>query len=220
MATALQYCTTGDIGQYIPQYGSDVNASTTLIDTLITRMSRNIDKITRRHFYTSTGNETITLNGTGRYRLVFPFDIVSITTLQLATDTVKATSGTYTTISTGDYYLMPRQLTDSGWPYQWLELSNAPSGDYSTSNSFTVFPEGYDTVQVVGKFGWGATGTTGVPDDIRHACTEMVVRAWRGRDMSFSDVVGVEGLNTATFSRRLPSDVQDILDHYTRQVVR
>ena len=72
-------------------------------------------------------------------------------------------------------------------------------------------------MQIIGKFGWNATGSSAVPDEIRHVATELTVRAWRGRDMNYSDVVGVEGLGTATFSRRIPSDLQDILDRYTRQ---
>ena len=216
----LDYCSTADVAAYIPQYASSPSTTLgTLMALLITRVSRQIDGITKRYFYTSTGNETIYFDGNGKYRFTPSQDIVSITTLALAIDTVKATSGTYTTISTGDYYLRPSQL-EPGWPYQWLELSNAPSGNYSTSNAFTAFPEGYNTVKIVGKFGWPTTTISGIPDEIRHAATELTVRAWRGRDMSFNDVVGVEGLNAATFSRRIPSDIQEILDGYTRQVNR
>ena len=46
------------------------------------------------------------------------------------------------------------------------------------------------------------------------------MREWRGKDQSYSDVVGVESLGTPTFSRRLPMEVQDILDRYTRTMVR
>lgn len=218
MTTPISYTDTGEIASYVPSLSSDPSTVTaTVLGLLITRVSRQIDDITHRRFYTSTGDETVYLNGNGKPRLYdMPYDIVSITTLALAADTVKATSGTYTTISTGDYYLQPSYPTN-GWPYQWIELSNQPSGNYSTSFSYTVFPEGYNTVKAIGKLGWGATGSSSVPDGIRHVATELVVRAWRGRDMNFSDVVGVEGLGTATFSRRIPADLQDILDHYTRQ---
>ncbi len=220
MATPLSYCTSSDIGVYIPQYASDPTGSTVLMALLIDRMSRRIDKITGRVFYTSSTDVAITLNGSGRYRQTFPLDIVSVTTLQLATDTLKATSGTYTTISTGDFYLMPRQMTDSGWPYQWIELSDDPSGSYSTSQAFTVFPAGYDTVKGTGTSGWGAPGTSGVPVDIRHACASMVVRAWRAKDQSYGDSVGVEGLGTVSFSQNLTQEVRDILGNYTRTLIR
>ena len=218
MTTAIDYTSTGEIASYVPSLSSDPSTVTpTVLGLLITRESRLIDSITRRRFYTSTGDETVKLAGNGRSALYsLPYDIVSVTTLKLAQDTLKATSGTYTTISTGDYYLMPT-VPQNGWPYQWLELTNIPSGDYSTSFSYTTFPEGYNTVQIIGKFGWNATGSSAVPDEIRHVATELTVRAWRGRDMNYSDVVGVEGLGTATFSRRIPSDLQDILDRYTRQ---
>ena len=220
MTTPLDYTSTSELAVYVPQLTSDPSTVTaSMLGLLITRVSRQIDGITRRRFYTSTADETVTLNGSGKARQYATYDIVSITSLKLAADTVKATSGTYTTISTGDFYLMPRQVTD-GWPYGWIELSNAPSGNYSTSFAYTCFPEGYNTVQITGKFGWNATGSSAVPDEIRHCATELVVRAWRGRDMNFSDVVGVEGLNTATFSRRIPSDIADILDGYTRSGVR
>lgn len=219
MTTPISYTDTGEIALYIPQLSSDPSTVTaTLLGLLITRVSRQIDNITNRRFFTSTGDEVIYLNGSGKFRQFGLYDFVSVTTLQLAADTVKATSGTYTTISTGDYYLRPSQVSD-GWPYGWLELSNAPSGNYSTSFAFTKFPEGYNTVKITGKVGWSATGSSSVPDEIRHCATEMVVRAWRGRDMNFSDVVGVEGLGTATFSRRIPSDIADILASYTRVVI-
>lgn len=218
MTAAIDYTSTGEIATYVPSLASDPSTVTpTVLGLIITRVSRQIDDITRRRFYTSTGDETVYVNGNGKARLYdLPYDIVSVTTLALAADTVKATSGTYTTISTGDYYLQP-SYPSNGWPYQWIELSNQPSGSYSTSFAYTAFPEGYNTVKIVGKFGWSATGSSAVPDEIRHAATELVVRAWRGRDMNFSDVVGVDGLGTATFSRRIPADIQDILDRYTRQ---
>ena len=218
MATAIDYTSTGEIATYVPSLSSDPSTVTpTVLGLLITRVSRQIDGLTRRRFYTSTGDETVYASGNGRARLYdLPYDLVSVTTLALAADTLKATSGTYTAISTGDYYLMP-QTPQDGWPYQWIELPNMPSASYSTSFAYTSFPEGYNTVKIIGKFGWNATGSSSVPDEIRHAATELVIRAWRGRDMNFSDVVGVEGIGTATFSRRIPSDIQDILDGFTRQ---
>lgn len=219
MTTPINYTDTGEIALYVPQLVSDPSTVTaSLLGLLITRVSRQIDNITNRRFYTSTGDEILTLNGNGKYRLFGLYDFVSITTLQLATDTVRATSGTYTTISTGDYYLMPRQVQD-GWPYQWIEISNTPSANYSTSFAYTSFPDGYNTVKITGKFGWGATGSSSVPDEIRQVATELVVRAWRGRDMNFNDAIGVEGLGVTNFSRRIPSDLQDILDSFTRVVL-
>jgi len=219
MTTPISYTSTDEIAVYIPTLASDPSTVTaTMLGLLITRVSRQIDNITNRRFYTSTGDETLTLNGSGTFRQYALYDFVSVTTLQLAQDTLRASSGTYTTISTADYYLMPRQVSD-GQPYRWLELSNVPSGNYSTSFAYTAFPSGYNTVKITGKFGYNSTVYTTVPDEIRHAATELVVRAWRGRDMNYSDVVGVEGLGTPTFSRRIPSDIQDILDSYTRVVI-
>ena len=199
------------------QIGSDPSTvAATFLGLLITRVSRQIDDFCGRRFYTTTGPETLYFDGNGRPIFIPPIDIISCTGMRLAVDTQHASSGTYTVISTGDFYLRPSYPLNSG-PYTWIELSDNPQGDYSTSQMFTFFPGGYNTVRLDGYFGHTNTTTyTGIPAVIRHCATELVVRALRGSKMTYSDVVGVEGLGTATFSRRMPGDIAEQLEPYVR----
>ena len=213
----IAYTSTSEVAVYMSQIGSDPSTVTpTFLGLLITRESRRIDDYCNRRFYTTTGPETIYLDGNNSPTLIPPLDIISCSGLRLAVDTHYASSGTYTTISTGDFYLRPSYALNNG-PYTWIELSDNPQADYSTSQAFTSFPAGYNTVRLDGYFGYANTTTyTGVPDVIRHCATELVIRALRGAKMTFSDQIGVEGLGVATFSRRLPSDIADLLDEYKR----
>lgn len=223
--TALSYTSSSEVAVYIPQLTSDPStAINDLLQLLTARVSRQIDNITKRRFYSSTATEVKIFNGNGSCRLLTPLDIASSSglVLQIAFDTVAASSGTFTTIDAKDYNLIPDQVRD-GWPKFGIELTDVPVGSYSTSYSYTSFPEGRNTVKVTAYWGWSSTaaGTTGngAPDDIRNAATELVVRAWRGKDMNFNDTIGVEGLGNATFSRRMPADIADVLETYTRDNV-
>jgi len=215
----VSYTSTGEIAVYMQQIGSDPSTvAATFLGLLIDRVSRQIDDYCARRFYTTTGPETLYFDGTDSALFIPPLDIISCTGLRLAVDTQRASSGTYTIISTGDYFLRPSYPLGNG-PYTWIELSDNPQGSYSTSQSFTVFPIGYNTIRLDGYFGFSNTTTyTGAPDVIRHCATELVVRALRGSKMTYSDVVGVEGLGSPVFSRRLPTDIADMLDEYKRVI--
>lgn len=220
-ATAISYTSSSEVAVYVPQLTSDPStAINDFLQLIIPRVSRQIDTFTRRRFYGSSGVEVKPFNGNGRCLLLTPLDIASSSglVLQIARDSVAASSGTYTTIDANDYNLVPDQVRD-GWPKHGIELSDIPVGTYSTSYSYTTFPIGRNVVKVTAYWGWGTTTIAGVPDDIRNAATELAIRAWRGKDMNFSDVIGVEGLGNAAFSRRMPSDIADVLEGYTRQVI-
>ena len=213
----IDYTTTGEIATYMSQIGSDPSTVTaTFLALLITRESRHIDDYCNRRFYTTTGVETIYLDGNGRSSLIPPLDIVTCSGLRLAVDTHDASSGTYTVISTGDFFLRPSYPLNDG-PYTWIELSDDPQASYSTSQAFTSFPVGYNTVRLDGHFGYAnTTAASGVPAVIRHCATELVIRALRGAKTTFSDQVGVEALGVATFSRQMPSDIAAMLHDYKR----
>jgi hypothetical protein len=221
MATPINYTSSSDVATYIPQLNSDASTNTNdLLALLIGAKSRDIDDYTQRRFYSSTADETVYFDGNDSARLMTPLDIVSLTSLSVAMNTVAAASGSYTVLSTQDYFLRPSMVRD-GWPYMYVELTDQPVGTYTTSRSYTTFPYGHNTIKAVGKFGWASTAITDTnfPKAVRYAATELVVRAWRAKDANFADTIGVEGLGVATFSKAMPQDVAMILERYKRDVI-
>ncbi len=94
-------------------------------------------------------------------------------------------------------------------------MSDSPVGTYSTA-TFSWFSPGKNTIKITGKFGWNTTSSTGVPDDIKEATIEIAVRMYRSRAAGFSDVVGIDQMGTAVFTKALPSSVRMTLDAYRR----
>src|SRR3990167_1082548 len=109
-----------------------------------TAASRFVEIITNRRFYTTTGDETKSFDvpqkpGTRASSIYYGvqnfdpgMDIASLTTLNLAESSIKATSGTYATISTGDYFLQPADRPD-GWPASYISLTDEFSGTHNSS---------------------------------------------------------------------------------------
>lgn len=217
MASRADYCTTGDVGMYNAQISSDTGLSTSLLPTLITSASRAIDSYTNRQFTCSTADETLYFRGSGSCRWVPPFDIASITSLSIASDSVKASSGAYTSISTGDFALMPdTRSTDA--PALWVELAYAPSASYnSTAPYYNYFPDDLNTIKFVGKRGYSnSTSSTGIPRDVNDAAVRTVIRWLRSINSGGADVQGLDALESQPVPRTLPADVRMTLDHYRR----
>lgn len=205
---------------------------------LITWTSRTIDVMTNRRFYTSTAAEAKVFNNfpggrgsgfarqyglSGQYSFIPPFDIASTASLvlEIAQDTVTASSSQYTTIDSHDFVVMPRAPED-GWPFQWLELKDTTVGTYvSPSLSYSWFPYGYDVIRATGFWGWNATSvdSSNFPQEIRMVAVEMAVKAWRTRETGYSNTFGVSEIGVSTITRQLSPYARDIIDAYTRPVL-
>lgn len=120
-------------------------------------------------------------------------DIQSLTTVNVA----DYTGDSYTAVSAGStgYYLHPDDPGNE--PYTDLILS-----DYGTS--YTYFPKGYATVQLVGVFGWPA-----VPDLVRRATVDLV-RFWWNSRQSDGEPVGMSAFGSPIFGSGLPKTVRDL----------
>lgn len=208
-------------------------------------VSRGLDAYANRRFYTTTGDETVSFDVIQRYNnpawagfaagsryggfsytgyqwFECPVDIASITTLELAESSVKATSGTFATISTGDYYLQPSSRVFDGWPAQYIELTDEFSGTYNSSAPFMWFSPGFRTVRITGKFGWNTTSaeSTAFPQEVRAIAAELAVKMWRSRESGFSGGVGVNDVGLVTVERMLSPWARDTLDRYRRATSR
>lgn len=195
--------------------------------------SRYIETVVNRRFYTTTGDETKSFDvpqKPGIYASGFyygyetfdcGFDLASVTTLNLAESTIKATSGTYATISTGDYFLRPADRPD-GWPARYIALTDEFSGTYNSSAPFTWFMPGRGTVQIVGKFGWNTTSidSTTFPQEIRVVAAEVAAWLWRSRQSGFANSVNVSELGQVSIPRALTPWSREVLDKYMRNTSR
>ena len=200
---------------------------------VVTWVSRSIDRTCQRRFYTTTGDEIKTFDGPpnsygmpsvrayswGSRTFSPGVDLVSVTTLELAQDSVTASSGTYATIAAADFVLQPSYRPD-GYPAQWLEVIDTPSGTYNSSAPFTYFNWGLRTVRITGKFGWNATSveSTNFPQEIRMVAIELTTKLWRSREVGYGGTLGLSEIGTAIVSRNLSPWARDVLAAYTRPV--
>lgn len=195
--------------------------------------SRYLEIMTNRRFYTTTGDETRSFDVSGKrgiyaasghwgFQTFDPgMDIASVTTLNLAESTIKATSGTYATISTGDYFLQPADRPD-GWPATHIALTEEYSGTYNSSAPFIWFMPGLRTVQVIGKFGWNTTSidSTTFPQEIRLVAAEVAAHLWRTRESGFSNQINVSDLGALAMPRALSLWSRDVVERYLKPTSR
>lgn len=186
--------------------------------------SRLMDRYCGRWFYTSTAATTFTLDGPARVSRIYypPFDIADLSVVELAADTVEATSGTYTTISTGDWFLRPVTGTlerPDGWPAWYIVLAEDETGTYSNSSQpYRWFQPGEGTVRLQAKAGWNTTTveSSNFPQELRLVAAELATRLWRTRESGFNSEVGQSELGSAFIIRYLSPSSREILDHYRK----
>lgn len=133
-----------------------------VISNLISAASRYIDRFTGRRFYASTETHYLDLpvSGIDRRILFLDDDLLSVTTL---------TNGDTTVITSTYYDLLP--LNSS--PKFAIRLKNSSTYNWEPKN-------GSDRIGAISIAGsWGYSSTT--PDDIKQACYEMALTAYRRR---------------------------------------
>lgn len=134
---------------------------------LLNQAADRIDQECRRQFYRSprVSGDAVTYIDVDEWGcLVKPPDIISITTLEMAT----YTGGTYTTIPQGStgYYLRQPPGSTSDWPYA-LSLSDR-------ATTYRSFYPGRETVKVTGATGWSA-----IPSVIQKANVDFAREQYR-----------------------------------------
>jgi len=137
----------GTLQTYKDRFGIEDTKDDTVIEAVITAVSRLIDELCWTRFYTTSSDETRYFTASHGDYLMAELPIVSITTLKTDRDGDR----TYeTTWATSDYDLMPFNATLDGKPYEWIQVT--PNGDYS-------FPKTAKGVEIAGKFGWSSAPT-------------------------------------------------------------
>jgi hypothetical protein len=143
--------------------------SDNLLSDLLTRASAIIDERCGRRFYRSpqvSGTEVRTYDSSSVWGsgTTLAEDIVSLTTLELAT----STGGSFTALAGTDWYLYPA-IPESGWPYTNLRLSD--------TGAYRQFYTGFRVIRLTGVFGWPA-----VPSLVELATLDLAREFyWQGR---------------------------------------
>lgn len=137
--------------------------------------------------------------------LPVPFGVVSLDTLEVAPQTGAARVA----VPSEDVFLRPLPAyRPPGWPATLILLSDTPTG------SIDRFSAGFDTVRLVGQFGWPA-----VPKDLADLATGLAVAIYRGKSAGGADTVTVGEDGTRTISRLLSTrDWQTIQRYRVRRV--
>jgi len=170
-----------------------------VITNLITAASRYIDKFTNRRFYASTETHYIDVprNGNDRRMLYLDDDCLSVTTL---------TNGNTTVITSTYYHLLP--LNSS--PKYAIRLKDSSTYNWEPTSA----GDRIGAITVAGS--WGYCSTT--PGDIKQACYEMALAAYRRRSTIGSGQMGGAILPSGVIVQ--PEDVSKTVMQILRGYVR
>ncbi len=197
MAITNGYCTLVQLKARLSI--TDVNDDTVL-EAVVDAVSREIDELCNRRFYTTALDET-------RYftaefgDVLYPGDLLSITTLATDEDDDRDYDYTWTT---DDYDLEPFNAALDGRPYE--EIRTTPEGDYA-------FPLNRKGVKIIGKWGWSTT-----PHAIEEATLIQSYRIWKRSEAPFG-VAGSAEMGQLPVLPKLDPDVQMFLMPYRRMAI-
>lgn len=187
----IDLCGTADVYSYLQKPVTDTSGTAVTAD-LITRASRLILNWTGREFAPgTTATRSFWYRGGGWLHLA-PYDIRSVGTVQIDTETSSPTTLT----QDEDFYLEP--LPSPFSVYEAFRFNGIEA--YSRPRQ----------VEVTGDWGFAS-----VPDDVEQACV-LTVGTWLRRDVhAFSATFNVDEARLERPSA-LPSAVTGMLNHYRR----
>jgi hypothetical protein len=198
MATG-DYCTLAELKSRIwPDGQTPDNTNDIMLQSMITGVSRVIDDMCGRRFWTTTADETRYFSAQDGEYLFPDIDIISVTTLATDLDGDRVYE---TTWDTEDYDLLPENASLDSIPYSHIQVS--PLGE-------DAFPIGTKSVKIIGKFGWSST-----PAAVREACIIQTMRIYKRRDAPFGMVSNPVG-GDVRMLEKLDPDVQVMLYPYRR----
>lgn len=197
MAITNGYCTLAEVKSAL-RITDTVDDS--LLELSVEAASREIDGYCQRIFYSRTAQTRVYTPES--YFLCQTDDIVSVTTLETATD-----GSTFdVTWSAGDYQLEPLNGVSGGLQAQPYTRIRAVD-----SYVFPMFMLNEATVRITGTFGWAA-----VPVDVKQACVLLAMRQFKRYDSPLG-VAGFGDMGALRVGRTDP-DVEALLHPYKRAV--
>ena len=172
------------------------------IDLLITQVVTRVELDLGDDFEPAGGDpdETLNVNGSGRARLYTPRRVRALTTVK-----TRADDGTLTLQATSVWRLQ-KSLNTAG-----TAMLDAARLDYLELFS-SVWPEGTQTVELVGKFGWAA-----VPTDIKRLVALKVYDLIKAKADPLSTLVQRTTVD-AILTYGPSTEVTEIEDRYRRSL--
>ncbi len=210
--TLPDYVTLSDIADKLPDNSVSTGVSyDVLVSSLITRCSRQFDRMTNRKpgAYAVTADTTRYFDGPLCHEpTVLPVGELAAlpTSVSVAETGVidrASGSGVYTLWAATNYYATPHNAADNGRPYEYLVVDQL-NGTYSM---WLSFPRG---IKIVGKFGYSAT----VPEDIKDAVCNMVVRMLRKAQQNYVNVASINDIGQVMQGDKLDDDIMATVYQY------
>lgn len=172
-----------------------------LINTLITSVSRLIDKLTGRTF--APGDDTSCFipfeNVEGRDVFLGELDhpLLSVTTLK---------NGDGTTIASSEYLKLPRGASR----FHTIRLKEASSVDWEDDDAGDGF------IEIIGKWGWSTT----VPEDVNLATIQSVAYIFKQKDtIENFERAQASGDGFILMPSMLPKLAFAVIEHYKKKAV-
>jgi hypothetical protein len=191
---------------------STAEATDTQVTAAIARQSQHFDDLVNDHFETET--VTLELDGDGTSRLLLPKRCTAVSTVK-----TRDYAGTLTTQASTQYRLHSSLYSTGSkrlGDMDWLDTVPLSGGLSLVVGDIYAWPEGPQTVQVVGSFGWTTT-----PADVKRAVALLVWDHFKPDDEHIRRA-SQWGTQQATFVRSdgatgLP-EVDKIVDDYKRDI--
>ena len=199
MAITNGYCTAAELKVRLWPSGATVDAvDDTVIEQVVTAVSRWIDEFCATRFFTTDSDETRYYTAEFNDEL-FTDEIVSITKLETDEDGDRTYEVEW---AATDYDLWPYNAGLDSKSYQSIQIT--PEGDYG-------FPVDVKKgVKITGKFGWSKA-----PAPVKEACLIQCERIFLRKDAPFG-VTGNAELGELRLIPQLDPDVQQMLFNYQR----
>ena len=149
---------------------------------VIDRIEELVEKITSDLFYSAVLDIKIDGNGKNRLNLGLKPDILTVTSVEVATIALSTDEWTY---DTTDIFLDVTSTSQAELRYLLKEYDET-----------VLFPSGYKNIHVVGTYGWLVC-----PDNVKKAC---IILARDDNDATLYDhyIQGQETLGTYTYSQK------------------
>lgn len=187
------YCTLAELRARAGITATLDTTDDTTMEAVIESVSRAIDNYTRRTFYARTETRLFDVP-TGR-ELMLDDDLLTVSTL---------TNGDTTTVTSGDYQLLPLNTT----PKYAIRLKQSSSVSWQSDTNGN--DEG--VISIAGT--WGYTSTT--PKPIHEACLIQSHRIFKRKDSPYG-IAGIIDGQTVSLKKGFDPDVEMLLLPYVRQ---
>lgn len=194
------YVSTDDVKTMLPDGNFPVGEYDDVLDALVTRASRAIDRMTGREpgAYAVSADTTRYFGPSRDGGCLWIGELAAAPTSVSMSMTGSLTA--YTALATTDYVPWPYNAIAEGRPYLRLDIDGI-NGAYGV---WYPYPK---AVKVVGKFGYSTTA----PAMIVQATLTQAVRWFKRAQQGFADTGAIIDLGQLTYTQRIDPDIVTML---------